>query len=202
MERFEGDAGTMVQAALDERRVNSRASLSLFDPETRGIVVAAPIVNTGGIAIGALAIEVSLDEIAGTVISEFLNTTAIVFVLLVLTGGAALVGSRRLTRPIETIADAAKQVEGGTQPESPEMDAVLRRGDEIGRLARVFSDMTVQVFNREEELARLVAERTQELETQKQATAPGLRGDGAGPGDGQGRAGGTGAAGATPASAT
>ena len=165
VERFESGAAAMVQTAMDERRVTSRASLSLFTPETRGIVVAAPIVNTGGIAIGGLAIEVGLDEIAGTVINEFLNTTAIVFLLLVLTGGAALVGSRRLTRPIETIAEAAKQVEGGTQPESQEMDAVLRRGDEIGRLARVFSDMTVQVFNREEELARLVAERTQELET-------------------------------------
>ncbi len=164
VEQFESGAGVMVQTAMADQRVTSRASLSLFSPETRGIVVAAPIINTGGIAIGALAIEVGLDEIAGTVISEGLNTTAIAFLLLVLTGGGALWGSRKLTSPIETIAEAAKQVEGGTQPESPEMELVLRRGDEIGRLARVFSDMTVQVFNREEELEKLVAARTQELE--------------------------------------
>ena len=164
VEQFESGAGVMVQTAMADQRVTSRASLSLLSPETRGIVVAAPIINTGGIAIGALAIEVGLDEIAGTVISEGLNTTAVAFLLLVLTGGGALWGSRRLTRPIETIAEAAKQVEGGTQPESREMEMVLRRGDEIGRLARVFSDMTVQVFNREEELAKLVAARTQELE--------------------------------------
>ena len=162
--RFESGAGAMVQTAMNDQRVTSRASLSLFAPETRGIVVAAPIVNTGGIAIGALAIEVGLDEIAGTVLNEALSTTAIAFVLLVLTGAGALWGSRRLTRPIETIAEAAKLVEGGTQPEAQEMAAVLRRGDEIGRLARVFSDMTVQVFNREEQLEALVSERTQELE--------------------------------------
>ena len=164
VEQFASGAGVMVQTAMADQRVTSRASLSLFSPETRGIVVAAPIINTGGIAIGALAIEVGLDEIAGTVISEGLNTSAVAFLLLVLTGGGALWGSRRLTRPIETIAEAAKQVEGGTQPESREMEVVLRRGDEIGRLARVFSDMTVQVFNREEELEKLVAARTQELE--------------------------------------
>ena len=164
VEQFASGAGVMVQTAMADQRVTSRASLSLFSPETRGIVVAAPIINTGGIAIGALAIEVGLDEIAGTVLSEGLNTSAVAFLLLVLTGGGALWGSRRLTRPIETIAEAAKQVEGGTQPESREMEVVLRRGDEIGRLARVFSDMTVQVFNREEELEKLVAARTQELE--------------------------------------
>ena len=163
-ERFESGPGPMVQAAMDDRRVISTASLSLLSPETRGIVAAAPIVNTGGIAIGALAIEVGLDGIVATVIQEALTTTIISFVLLVLTGGGALWGSRRLTSPIETIAEAAKQVESGTQPETGEMDDVLRRKDEIGRLARVFSDMTVQVFNREEQLETLVSERTRELQ--------------------------------------
>ena len=163
-ERFESGPGPMVQAAMDDRRVMSTASLSLLSPETRGIMAAAPIVNTGGIAIGALAIEVGLDGIVATVINEALTTTVISFVLLVLTGGGALWGSRRLTSPIERIAEAAKQVEGGTQPEPGEMEEVLRRKDEIGRLARVFSDMTVQVFNREEQLETLVSERTRELQ--------------------------------------
>ena len=164
VDRFESSAGAMVQTAVDDQRVTSRASLSLFSPETRGIVVAAPIINTGGIAIGALAIEVGLDGIADTVINEAVNTTIIAFLLLGLTGGGALWGSRRLTSPIEVIAEAAKQVEGGTQPDARDMEDVLRRGDEIGRLARVFSDMTVQVFNREEQLETLVSERTRELQ--------------------------------------
>ena len=164
VEQFESGAGTLVQTAMNDQRVTSRASLSLFSPETRGIIAAAPIVNTGGIAIGALAIEVGLDEIAGTVINEALNTTAVAFLLLALTGAGALWGSRRLTSPIKTIAEAARQVESGTQPDSQAMAVVLRRGDEIGRLARVFSDMTVEVFSREEQLETLVSERTQELE--------------------------------------
>ena len=48
------------------------------------------------------------------------------------------------------------------------MESVIRRSDEIGSLARVFSDMTVQVFNREEQLETLVSERTKELQTSNQ----------------------------------
>ena len=40
---------------------------------------------------------------------------------------------------------------------------MVTRADEIGALARVFQDMTIQVFNREEVLETLVSERTAEL---------------------------------------
>ena len=44
------------------------------------------------------------------------------------------------------------------------MEAVLERTDEIGSLARVFDAMTVQVFNREEQLELMVSQRTKELQ--------------------------------------
>ncbi len=146
----------------------SAASLSLLSPDDRGIWVASPIVNAGGILIGGLAIAVSLDDIALTVHNEARNTSLIAFVLLGLTAVAALWGTRWLTRPIEIIADAARQVETGQQPDHGAMRPAIRRSDEIGSLARVFSDMTVQVFNREEQLETLVSERTQELRTSNQ----------------------------------
>ena len=164
LDRDERVNAPLVLTAMDEQRLASRASLGIFSPETRGVTAAAPIVNTGGIAIGALAVEIGLDGIVDTVIGEALATTGIAFLLLVLTGAGALWGSRMLTRPIEMIAEAAKQVESGEQPEQQAMAEALRRNDEIGRLARVFSDMTVQVFNREEQLEALVSERTRELQ--------------------------------------
>ena len=155
---------TLVQQAVAEGRVVSTASLSLLSPENRGVLVASPIINPGGIPIGGLALAYNLDDIALTVQREARNTTLIAFALLGLTAAAALWGTRWLTGPIEVIADAARQVESGKQPDDPRMEAVLERTDEIGSLARVFDAMAVQVFNREEQLELMVSQRTKELQ--------------------------------------
>ncbi len=165
---FEDRAAAVMDTAMDEGRVISAVNLSLFSPEDRGIWVASPLINAGGIPIGGLAIAMSLDEIADTVIGETRNTVFIALVLLTLTGFAAAGGTRWLTHPIEVIADAARQVETGKPPDGEAMQEVIRRTDELGSLARVFSDMTVQVFNREEQLETMVAARTRELQTSNQ----------------------------------
>ena len=165
---FENRAAAVMDTAIDQGRVVSAVSLSLFSPEDRGIWVASPLINTGGIPIGGLAIAVNLDDIADTVIGETGKTVVIAFVLLALTGFAAAGGTRWLTHPIEVIAEAARQVETGKPPDSEAMQEVMRRTDELGSLARVFSDMTVQVFNREEQLETMVAARTRELQTSNQ----------------------------------
>ena len=167
-ELFEDHAAAVVDTAMDQGHVVSAVNLSLFSPEERGIWVASPLINTGGIPIGGLAIAVSLDDIADTVIGETKTTGLIAFVLLALTGFAAGGGTRWLTHPIAIIADAARQVETGKPPDNAAMREVIRRTDEIGSLARVFSDMTVQVFNREEQLETMVAARTRELQTSNQ----------------------------------
>ena len=161
---FERRGERIMENAMAQESAVSRASLSLFSPDDRGIVVASPIVNAGGILIGGLAMAVSLDDIALAVRGEARNTALIAFALLGFTALAALFGTRLLTHPIEIIADAARQVETGEQPDPGVMEPVIRRSDEIGSLARVFSDMTVQVFNREEQLETLVSERTRELQ--------------------------------------
>ena len=162
---FARRAAAITEQALAGGGAVSTAALSFFSPADRGIWVAAPIISTGGIPIGGLAIAVSLDDIVDSVGGELLNTTLIAVVLLGFTAGAALWGARWLTRPIEIIVEAARQVETGKPPDADAMAEVIRRPDELGSLARVFSDMAVQVFNREEQLETLVSERTQELQT-------------------------------------
>ena len=164
----ENRAAEVMDVAMDQGRTVSAASLSLWSPEDRGIWVASPLINTGGIQIGGLALAVNLDDIADTVLDETRNTVLIAVVLLALTGFAAAGGTRWLTHPIEVIADAARQVETGKPPDQEAMQEVIRRTDELGSLARVFSDMTVQVFNREEQLETMVAARTRELQTTNQ----------------------------------
>ena len=165
---FERQGERIMADAMAQERVVSTARLSLFSSDNRGIMVASPIVNTGGILIGGLAIAVSLDDIALAVRGEAWNSALIALALLGLTAVAALFGSRLLTHPIEIIADAARLVETGEQLDPGAMGPVMRRSDEIGSLARVFNDMTVQVFNREEQLETLVSERTRELQQSNQ----------------------------------
>ena len=161
---FARRAEAVVAQAMERGQVVSETSLSLLSPADRGIWVASPIINAGGIPIGGLALAVSLDDIASTVQAEAFNTTLIAFVLLGFTAAAALWGTRWLTHPIEVIASAARQVEAGKQPDEGPLEDVIRRTDELGSLARVFEAMTVQVFNREEQLEMMVSARTEELQ--------------------------------------
>ena len=161
---FSRRAEAIVAQAMDRGQVVGETSLSLLSPADRGIWVASPIINAGGIPIGGLALAVSLDDIASTVQAEAFNTTLIAFVLLGFTAAAALWGTRWLTHPIEAIASAARQVEAGKQPDEGPLEDVIKRTDELGSLARVFEAMTVQVFNREEQLELMVSARTEELE--------------------------------------
>ena len=161
---FANRAQSVVEQAMGQDQVISEASLSLLVPDDRGIWVASPIINAGGIPIGGLALAVSLDDIAGTIGGEAWNTTMIAFVLFGLTGAAAFWGTRWLTRPIEAIAAAARQVEMGRQPDDSLIEPVMERTDELGSLARVFDAMTVQVFDREEHLEMMVSARTAELQ--------------------------------------
>ena len=161
---FDGQARGLVGQALETGSVAVIVRLSLLNPAQRGLWVAAPVVNAGGILIGGIALEFSLDSIARTLQEEFVRTFLIALALLALTAVSAFAGARWLTGPIEVIADVAREVEAGTQPGPDSMRQVMNRTDEIGALARVFSDMTVQVFSREQKLEILVAERTRELQ--------------------------------------
>ena len=163
-ERAEG----IMTRAMEQSQVVSEASLALLSPDERGLWVASPIVNAGGILIGGLAIAVNLDGIADTVFAQVVSTTLIALVLLGGAGAGALWGTRWLTHPIEVIATAAREVESGRPPDAREMKQVIERQDELGSLARVFNDMTAQVFSREEQLETLVSARTQELQASNQ----------------------------------
>ena len=153
----------LLQAAIATRSTHSYARLGLFDESERGIWVATPVAVEGSSPIGTLMLFINLDQTAEEIWGEVRQTAIVALLLLLLTAAASFVGARRLTQPIEKIAEAAREVEAGEQPNYEVMAPVAARADEIGALARVFQDMTVQVFNREEVLESLVSERTAEL---------------------------------------
>ncbi|MCY4170057.1 MAG: SpoIIE family protein phosphatase [Bacteroidetes bacterium] len=141
----------------------SKAELGLFTNRSeRGLWVATPVAIEDN-RIGTVLAFINLDNTASEIFNGLIQTLIVSLLLLTFTAFASFFGARLLTRPIEKIATAARFVESGEQPDEELMESVLDRSDEIGSLARVFQDMTIQVFSREEVLETLVSERTTEL---------------------------------------
>lgn len=138
-------------------------SSSRLDVSTDRIMVAAPILDTAGIAIGSTVISQSrkrLDEMLFNYLIYGLGTVVLVLGAGI---GAAGIFANRITRPVAEMTRAAKQMDRGKfRPES--LDGLARQSDELGVLARVFQDMAVQVQAREEHLEAQVKARTAELQ--------------------------------------
>ena len=165
MSEEESEGKSIFVAAMDSNNVEvvRSARLGLYDPSVRGAWVASPV-TVGNERIGGILFYINMDEITENVWGEARQTGLIAILLLLFTALGTFFGARLLTRPIETIATAARMVESGERLDYDLVRTVTKRTDEIGSLARVFEDMAVQVFNREEVLETLVSERTQELQ--------------------------------------
>jgi signal transduction histidine kinase len=72
---------------------------------------------------------------------------------------AVAVASKRITDPLEAVANAADAIAAGS--ETPQLH--LARKDEIGRLANAFNEMAARVRNARESLEARVEDRTREL---------------------------------------
>lgn len=79
----------------------------------------------------------------------------------------ALLLARRLSRPIGALTRAARAVEDGGAPDADELDRIGRSGDDVGRLARVFSRMAQQVAARERKLKEQVRSLKVEIDQER-----------------------------------
>ncbi len=80
---------------------------------------------------------------------ELLNTLIIVsLVLLVISAVTGLFWARRITRPIESLSDATKEIGKGQY----NVDVSIKTGDEIGGLADSFNTMASELDSREQAL--------------------------------------------------
>jgi sigma-B regulation protein RsbU (phosphoserine phosphatase) len=156
---------TAAPTPLETARVNSviQTGRPVADNDGDVIRVVAPVLDDDRLAIGAALIRFSTAELHAAVRQTILLSVALAVVLL---GAGAILANwlgRRISQPIVAVADAARSVHNRSY--NPGMlSPIGRRSDEIGSLARDFAEMAQQVLSREEELDRLVALRTQELE--------------------------------------
>ncbi|MBK5214990.1 MAG: HAMP domain-containing protein [Flavobacteriaceae bacterium] len=123
----------------------------------RVIAAVQPITNTQWWVL----VELSEQTILETSTS-FLHWISIIGGILIAVGiFIAWLMSRNITRPLHKLTEAASAIAGGNYSSLVEVD----RSDELGKLARAFNIMAVQVRNAQQDMEGKIIERTAELET-------------------------------------
>lgn len=131
------------------------------------LTAAAPIRSReGGGVIGGVLVSLSIAEINSQLRDDLLLTIGIALAALGIGLAAAVVGARRVTRPVGALTAAAVAVEEGSYT-GGRLDDVAARPDEIGRLAEVFDRMAREVRAREERLRREIKELSVQIDPDK-----------------------------------
>jgi HAMP domain-containing protein len=131
------------------------------------LTAAAPIRSSeGGDVIGGVLVSLSIAEVNSQLRDDLLIAIGIALAALGIGLAAAVVGARRVTRPVGELTAAAVAVEGGSYTPGS-LDDVAARPDEIGRLAEVFDRMAREVRAREERLRREIKELSVQIDPDK-----------------------------------
>ena len=145
---------------LDEVATSGQSHARLLD---RWLSVAAPVIDDRGHPIGMALVRLSTANLDRTQAVQ-LKSAALVTVGVLLLG--ALVSfwmARRESAPVQEVIQAARAVEA-RRFTADRLAPVAARHDELGALARVFTEMAHDVLKTEERLNYQVRARTRELE--------------------------------------
>ena len=126
-----------------------------------------PLQNEQGLE-WLIAVIIPETDFMGPVYANVRFTVLLGLLILVLATGLSVITTRWIMRPILAVTDVAEAVEAGNF-ELGSLAPIVRRTDELGRLAHVFETMARQVYAREQNLEQLVAARTAELAATKEA---------------------------------
>src|SRR6516225_3710388 len=141
---------------------------ALQDDRTRSVPLAnalsviAPIKADGQKVIGAALVRISTDRLWQAIWNQIGIASLIAVAVLAAGFAFSYLLAKREVRPIERLTAAATAIEERNF-DTTSLAAVTARPDEIGRLARVFSEMGETVLAREDKLDSLVQERTRAL---------------------------------------
>jgi len=141
---------------------------ALQDHRTRSVLTAnalsviAPIKADGQEVIGAALVRISTDRLWQAIWNQIGIASLIALAVLAAGFTFSYLLAKREVAPIERLTAAATAIEERNF-DTRSLAAVTARPDEIGRLARVFSEMGETVLAREDKLDSLVQERTRAL---------------------------------------
>ncbi len=146
----------MVAAVLQTGNLQSRVGLG-------DLTVAAPVLDADGIPAGAVLLRVPTTRLVASLETYLLTVVGITAALVLIGVGTARVTAQRISGPITRVTAAAAAIEQ-RRFDPAWLDPVEQRPDEIGRLARVFRSMAVDLLGSEQRLDGLVRDRTHDLE--------------------------------------
>jgi methyl-accepting chemotaxis protein len=164
---------TLLESAMAQNQSQVELSLASFAPtddllevaaeriRTIGYLddsilkVAVPLSDPEGGSIGAAVLYLPMDRVQSTLIYQWQLALVVAAFALIYGIEASIVWSRRVTRPLASMKEAAIAVENNSfEPEM--LKGVVRRRDEMGKLATVFTQMAQQVKLREQRLKNQV----------------------------------------------
>jgi HAMP domain-containing protein len=149
------EATTLPTAAgPDLARVRTHGSTEIAGEERT--VAAAPLVSPGGTERALLVLALPSGAATDVAASATRSTFLVAALGLLVAGGLAVAVSRRVTDPVRQLTAAAERVAAGDLSTRVAVD----RGDEVGRLAAAFDEMTVSLADREAELRDAAATET------------------------------------------
>jgi GAF domain-containing protein/HAMP domain-containing protein len=108
----------------------------------------------------ALLVEQDQAEVFRAIYSTLIVIGGIALLAVLIAVIASLFITRSIAKPLASLSDTATQVAAGNL----ELQADVKREDEVGSLARAFNAMTVQLRELIENLEAQIAERTRDLE--------------------------------------
>jgi len=131
----------------------------------------APIYDASGQAIAIVGADMLATDVLA-IQAQVRNAFLVAFAVALLTVfGASLLLADTITRSLRAVTGAAEQVENGEPFDPKQLEKAAQGSDEVGRLAKVFSRMAVEVQARErklkEEVVKLKIE-IDEVKKQKQ----------------------------------
>jgi energy-coupling factor transport system substrate-specific component len=104
-----------------------------------------------------------------TLIRDFYNLGILSLCVLITGLIASTFLTRKITRPVVSLTDAAVSIANGDYHPSADLEETAARDDEMGQLAGVFEQMRHQVYSREQRLKQEVSELKIEIDKSKQS---------------------------------
>jgi HAMP domain-containing protein len=139
-----------------------------FDGVQMGLSGQKSVLVSQVISFGAqqfhIVVEGPVSEALALAIHTVRIMLTIVVIALLVAGGFGFLTVRRIVRPIEEIAETARAINAGDLSRR----VVVKSRDELGVLASAFNKMTLQLETLINDLEKLVAKRTAELEAKTQ----------------------------------
>lgn len=129
----------------------------------------APIRDSRGKSVAIVGVEMPGEDVLA-IQKQVISNSIVAFIFAY--GGvflAALLISGTVTRRLRPITAAAKLLEADQPFEPQSLEAVARGKDELGQLARVFSEMAIQVQQREQKLKQEVVQLRIQIDEAKRA---------------------------------